>query len=84
MRYLKLRLLELRVPSTIATTDTMPLPAGTTAVHVVLFEQLTLEAEALPNVNDVLPGVTSKPVPVMVTVKPAGPLDGEIVPRDGT
>jgi len=68
-----------------ATTDTMPLPpGGTTAVQVVVLEQLTPVASALPKRNCVLPAAVSNPAPVMLTVVPAGPVFGEIDVSDGT
>lgn len=44
----------------------------------------TLVASALPNLNCVLPAVVSKPVPVIVTVEPAGAVEGLIAVSDGT
>jgi hypothetical protein len=68
-----------------ATTDTLPVPAGVTAVQVVVLGQRTLVAAVPPNKNVVLLTAVSKPVPVMVTVVPpaAVPVLGEIELSDG-
>ena len=66
-----------------ATTKTVPLPGGAVAAHVVLLVHDTLVARRPPNWNWVDPGVTSKPVPVMVTTVAGGPMDGEIERSEG-
>ena len=66
-------------PFTVADTDTWPaVPAGVTAVHKVLEEQVTPVAGAAPKTKLVSPACVEKPVPAMeTTVPPAtGPLEG--------
>jgi hypothetical protein len=57
-------------PPTAAVTSGEPMPAGLTAVQVVVLEQETLVAVAVPNFTVVAPATVLKLVPVIVTVVP--------------
>ena len=60
------------IPATVAVTSTSPgtLAAGTTAVQVVVDEQVTEVAVTVPKLKVVEPMVVEKPVPVRVTCNP--------------
>src|SRR5581483_11601841 len=66
-------------PETETVTSTVPVPAGLTAMQLVLLAQTTRVAAAGPKLTVVRP-VVSNAVPVIMTVlpPPVGPLAGEI------
>jgi hypothetical protein len=66
-------------PPTLAVTLTVPLPAGAVALQVVAeLQDTAVAALPVPKSKSVVPGVVEKPVPVMVTTVPAGPVSGAI------
>ena len=62
-------------PATVATTSTVPVPGGTTAVQDVLDAHTTSVAGLpAPKANDVPVEAVENPVPWMVTESPATPV----------
>ena len=57
-------------PPTVATTSTVPEPAGAAAVQEVVELQVTSVAALGPKAKTVGPGALENPVPVTVTASP--------------